>query len=94
MADEGQPETPSGVRLLRSAIIGFVVVALIGALARRSRRRNMGRYGQAPGRPWQSQAPPPSSPYAAWNSQQQGHPQQGYPRQQGHPQQGYPQQPA
>jgi hypothetical protein len=71
-------------------LIIFAVVATIGAIARRSRRKNMNQYGQVPGQQWQQQAPPPG--YAAWNNQQQGYPQRGYAQQQGYAQQGYPQQ--
>ncbi|MFB9831988.1 hypothetical protein [Actinoallomurus acaciae] len=79
------------IRLVIYLII-FGVVAVIGAIARRSRRKNMSQYGQMPGQSWQQQAPPPGSGYGAWNNQQQGYPQQGYPQQPGYPQQGYPQQ--
>lgn len=69
------------IRLVIYLII-FAVVATIGAIARRSRRKNMNQYGQVPGQQWQQQAPPPG--YAAWNNQQQGYPQQGYPQQPGY----------
>lgn len=81
------------VRLLVYLVI-IGVVAIIGAVSRKSRRRNMGqygyRYGQPPQQGWQ-QTPPPGSPYGAWGNNQQGHGQQ--PPQQGVPQQPYPGQP-
>ena len=65
-------------------IIG--VVAGFGAIARRSRRKNIGQYGLPPGQGWQQPAPPPGSPYGAWGNNQQGYGQQP-------PQPGYQQQP-
>jgi hypothetical protein len=66
-------------------LVFFGVVAVVGVIARRARRRNIGQYGQVPGQTWPQ---PPGSPFAAWGGRQgPGHPHQGY----GQPQQGYPQ---
>jgi hypothetical protein len=77
------------IRLIVYLVV-FGFVAIIGAIARKSRRKNMGQYGQVPGQGWQQSAPPPGSPYGAWGNNQQGYgqqpPQQGYPQ---HPQQPY-----
>ncbi|MGH3379720.1 MAG: hypothetical protein ACRDP6_33800 [Actinoallomurus sp.] len=74
------------IRLIVYLVI-FGAIAIVGAIARRSRRNNMSQYGRQPGQGWQQQsAPPPGSPYGAWGNNQQGYgqqpPQQGYPQQQ------------
>lgn len=71
-------------------LIVIGIIAIVGAVARRSRQRNT-NYGPPPQPPnWQPGAPPPGSPYGAWGGQQP--PPQGY-GQQPPPQQGYPQPP-
>jgi hypothetical protein len=75
------------IRLIIYLVV-FGVVAVIGAIARSSRRKNMSRYGQPPQQGWQQTAPPPGSPYGAWGNQPPpGPPQQGYQQQ---PYPGYP----
>lgn len=54
------------IRLIIYLVV-FGVIAIFGAIARRSRRRNIGQYGQTP-QQWQ-QGPPPGSPYGGWNGQ-------------------------
>ena len=73
------------IRLIFYLIV-IGVIAIVGAITRRSRRKNISQYGRPPGQNWQQpqQMPPPGSPYGAWGNQQQGY---------GQPPQGYPQQP-
>jgi hypothetical protein len=83
------------IRLVLYLII-LGVVAIVGGIARASRRKRMNRYGPPPQQHWSQQhwpqgTPPPGSPYGAWGAQPpQGYgPQQGYLQQQGYPQQPY-----
>ncbi|WP_433180153.1 hypothetical protein [Actinoallomurus sp. CA-150999] len=71
--------------LIRLAIylVIFGVVAVIGLIARASRRRSMAQYSHVPQQTWQQPGPPPGAPYGSWG----GQPQPPYPGQP--PAQGY-----